>query len=313
MSRSRLIDGVQPMIEIDESAIRPEPMTQFFARDELTGPLQQQRQHLESLFLEGDPYAGFPQLARPAIQFKDAKPDKARRQGHLWHASSSAQRMLEIGAILHARPSSRLSAAARHPPEFTLNWGQNWGQLRQRFADLDGYGVRERHFDAHAADDIGRRAVEVLAPSFSNVRPLFLDDVLRPGSRRRRQFLLVGLALPSPVAPAAKRSDHREPGAEQQNRRGFRNWLLEREIPGLAYARRTDARRDARRRERKDVSCLRRGRFPRRTVDRAVSGIHGKAAEMHEVPAREQPDRRGADRDASKRVDRVKETAGLRA
>src|SRR4029453_7743802 len=70
-------------------AVWPKSLTEFVAHDEIARPLQQQRQDLESLFLEGDPHSGFPQFARSAVQFKFAKPDKARRR--VWHARSSAQ------------------------------------------------------------------------------------------------------------------------------------------------------------------------------------------------------------------------------
>ncbi len=69
------------MLEIAEGAGWPEALTKLVARDQVAGPLHEQRQDLEALFLEVDPDARLPQLARPAIQFKDAKSDKVSRWG----------------------------------------------------------------------------------------------------------------------------------------------------------------------------------------------------------------------------------------
>ena len=51
------------MFEVDEGAIRPEPLSEFLARDEIARPLQQRRQDLEGLFLQMDLSARLPQLA----------------------------------------------------------------------------------------------------------------------------------------------------------------------------------------------------------------------------------------------------------
>jgi hypothetical protein len=80
------------VIEIAEGAGWPEPLTEFLARDQVARLFQQQRQNLEGLFLKIDPDARFSQLARPAIQLKNAKSDNTLGRDHLWHASSSAPR-----------------------------------------------------------------------------------------------------------------------------------------------------------------------------------------------------------------------------
>ena len=46
-------DGVQAVLEIDERAIWPEPLTQFLARDEIARSLQQQRRGPERTVPEG--------------------------------------------------------------------------------------------------------------------------------------------------------------------------------------------------------------------------------------------------------------------
>src|SRR4029453_843105 len=72
-------DRVQAMIKIAERAVWPEAPTELVARDEVARAFQKQREDLDALFLQADPGARLPQLARPAIQFKDAKSARARR------------------------------------------------------------------------------------------------------------------------------------------------------------------------------------------------------------------------------------------
>jgi hypothetical protein len=80
------------VIEIAEGAGGPEALTELVARDQVARTFQQKREDLEALFLEVDPDARLPQLARPAIQFEDAESDRVRRPRLFRHAWSSAQK-----------------------------------------------------------------------------------------------------------------------------------------------------------------------------------------------------------------------------
>jgi hypothetical protein len=47
ISRRRLIAAFSPLLEVDERAVRPEPLTQLFAADPISRSVQQLGQHLE--------------------------------------------------------------------------------------------------------------------------------------------------------------------------------------------------------------------------------------------------------------------------
>ena len=64
------------MIEIDEGIGRPDCFAQVFARDHLTGILQQGSEHLKRLFLKPDTSAVFAQLSGGQVDLKDAKAQK---------------------------------------------------------------------------------------------------------------------------------------------------------------------------------------------------------------------------------------------
>jgi ATP dependent DNA ligase C terminal region len=195
------------VLEVDERAVWPEPLTEFVARDEIARPLQQQCQHLESLFLEGDPHSSFPQLARPTIQFKDAKPDKARRRGHLWHASSSAQRVHEIGAILAwagPRPAARAGIEPEHGQllAFGVRFTVNFEDVHPMLATSAAQLPEGEHWSYE-----GITAEDVTALRW--VKPRIVADVAfvewtRDGLLRHPEF--VGIRTdkgPRAVTPAA--------------------------------------------------------------------------------------------------------------
>jgi hypothetical protein len=50
------------LLEVNESVCRPNPISQFFPRDELAGMLQEHLQNVQGLFLKVD-------LCAPAAQF----------------------------------------------------------------------------------------------------------------------------------------------------------------------------------------------------------------------------------------------------
>lgn len=68
---AQLVDGlVQAVIEIDERVGGPEPITQFFASDDLAGIFKQHCQNLYRLLLNLDLDAFFTKFSRAQIQLK---------------------------------------------------------------------------------------------------------------------------------------------------------------------------------------------------------------------------------------------------
>ena len=53
---------IQVVLEVDEDVARPEPVLQLLSRDDLTGPLEEQRQDLEGLLAQADAH---PSLVEP--------------------------------------------------------------------------------------------------------------------------------------------------------------------------------------------------------------------------------------------------------
>ena len=71
-------DGVQAVLEVDERAVWPEPLTQLLARDEIAGSLQQQREDVEGLSGKAEAHACLAQLTCVKIQLEHAEPDDAK-------------------------------------------------------------------------------------------------------------------------------------------------------------------------------------------------------------------------------------------
>ena len=82
------------MIEIDVRPVWPEALTEFVARDEIAGPLHQQRQHLEGLFLETDPNAAF-------------------RNSPEWQSSSKTPNRISSGGVEEGSAMDSLQKALR--------------------------------------------------------------------------------------------------------------------------------------------------------------------------------------------------------
>ena len=64
---------VQALIKINKGFVGPNLFPQFFAGDEIPGPLEQHPQHLKRLLLELDPNAALAQLTGREVGFKDAE------------------------------------------------------------------------------------------------------------------------------------------------------------------------------------------------------------------------------------------------
>ncbi len=80
-----LLNGaVQAVIKINECVRRPKLLTQVLAGYDLSRSFQQNRQHLEGLFLQLDSDPALVEFALLQINFKDSKADDTRNLGK-WH------------------------------------------------------------------------------------------------------------------------------------------------------------------------------------------------------------------------------------
>ena len=69
------------MLEIDEGPVRPEPLAQLLAADDIARLLEQGDQNAERLLLERDAEAALAKLSIADIQLERAEPDNARDRG----------------------------------------------------------------------------------------------------------------------------------------------------------------------------------------------------------------------------------------
>src|SRR6185369_12966062 len=85
---SQLIDGgIQAVVEINKSVIRPEFLAEFLPSNHLPRPFQKERQNLKGLFLQTNPGAVLPQFSCGKVCLEDPKTDNSgsmtsRRRGH---------------------------------------------------------------------------------------------------------------------------------------------------------------------------------------------------------------------------------------
>ena len=68
---------VQPMLEVDERAVGPQPVPELLAGQHFSRPLEQHRQQLERLVLQAEAHAVFPQLTRAEIELESPEPERA--------------------------------------------------------------------------------------------------------------------------------------------------------------------------------------------------------------------------------------------
>jgi hypothetical protein len=81
-SLAQLVDGeVHAVVEVHERIIRPQLLAQLFSRDQLTGMLDQHREHLTGLLLQLDPLALSVKFPSAQIQLELIKAPQARRIG----------------------------------------------------------------------------------------------------------------------------------------------------------------------------------------------------------------------------------------
>ncbi len=74
------------MLEVDERAVGPQPLTQLLASDQIPGSLEQLDQHLECLVLQADAHTRLAQFTRMQIQFEAAESERpAHRRGDFCH------------------------------------------------------------------------------------------------------------------------------------------------------------------------------------------------------------------------------------
>ena len=69
---------VQAVLEVDEGAVRPQPLAQLLARDDVAGALEHQPEDLERLLLQADAGRARPQLAQPHVEL-----ERAERRGRV--------------------------------------------------------------------------------------------------------------------------------------------------------------------------------------------------------------------------------------
>ena len=67
--------GVQPLVEIDGDAVRPEQLLQFFAADNFSVAFQQGDENLKRLILQPNRNASLEEFARPEICLEQTETD----------------------------------------------------------------------------------------------------------------------------------------------------------------------------------------------------------------------------------------------
>jgi hypothetical protein len=87
---------VEPLVEFDVGVTRPEPPLQFFAAEHLTRSLEQDRQNLEGLALQGDAPAAFAQLLLSKIGLEETESDSATLCWSCFHAGCPSR---EAGTV----------------------------------------------------------------------------------------------------------------------------------------------------------------------------------------------------------------------
>jgi hypothetical protein len=71
--RAQALDGRgEAVLEVDERAVGPQPLTQLLPREELARLPQQHRQHFVGLILQANPHAVLAQLPRPHVQLESS-------------------------------------------------------------------------------------------------------------------------------------------------------------------------------------------------------------------------------------------------
>ena len=68
---------VQPMLEVDERAVGPQPAPELVAGQHFSRPLEQHRQQLERLVLQPEAHAVLPQLSRAEIELESPESESA--------------------------------------------------------------------------------------------------------------------------------------------------------------------------------------------------------------------------------------------
>src|SRR5207244_1798340 len=86
----QLVNGsIQAVVEIDEGFGLPELGAQLFAGDDFAGPLQEQGEDMERLFLELNPHALLAQLPCAQVHLEGSKPQYAGRSRFKGHQHSA--------------------------------------------------------------------------------------------------------------------------------------------------------------------------------------------------------------------------------
>src|SRR5262249_23151769 len=109
--RAQPLDGgVEPVLEVDERPVGPEPAPQLLARQDFIGLLQEHQQYFEGLILQAQADTILAKLARPHVELEAAKTKSVPERGsrHVnQHYSERSSRVdqLRIGLEPGARRS----------------------------------------------------------------------------------------------------------------------------------------------------------------------------------------------------------------
>ncbi len=106
--------GVQPVLEVDERAFRPQALPQLVARQDLARLLEQHDQHLERLILQPQADAVLAQLARAHVELESSESKSVLHRMHGRHLHSINQKRCEgAGQSWNGlRPGRRPASAA---------------------------------------------------------------------------------------------------------------------------------------------------------------------------------------------------------
>jgi hypothetical protein len=69
------------VLEVDEGPVRPQPLAQRLAADDIARLLEQGDEYAERLFLERDAEAALAELSIADLQLERGEPDDARDRG----------------------------------------------------------------------------------------------------------------------------------------------------------------------------------------------------------------------------------------
>ena len=92
------------MVEVDNGVVRPEPLLDFLAGDDLVPTFNQHSQNLEWLFPQNDPALAFgpngAQLTRLQVKFKPSKANATQQTRFRDHIKQSVDEVVSLSTRL---------------------------------------------------------------------------------------------------------------------------------------------------------------------------------------------------------------------